>query len=1330
MILKKLVLFALVIQLSLFSPFQLAVAQSAPRPAESIEELLTGVDQSQVQKDSELAYWGQLDQNYPWLTEYALGEPITPGNQPLWTFEQGNPLLDQDPYFLRSQSWGTENLAQEACDEICGTYDDRGHVVIQLARAHRSLTLKRNFRILTATETYIVFASRDDEIFKEKVPGSQEPAQGLFFISKVDLYKHSESQNPVPVFHFPLPGDGWVGDEVSASDLSGLNQILVTDEGGDTLPIEIDDLVLLENTSRRNFIFTQVQTLLANQLEPSGIALPMPGSTAAFGLLPTGLGLKSKKYGSLNSLDAIRGYLDQFAMLPKAQADDQTSETKLDQMREALNHRLAAMEATNSSYLLAEQDQSTEPKGFLARNIPESLRSWIAPITMYGSTAGLAVYGAQQIEFGQLVTEDISTRILIISGLFAAAALASVGLRYTIYQDHFKKIHPPQEGETTLQTVDRHHRSLLTTYAHSLYFAETTPGQLIRQQLEFLKDRFLSKNQLVNKAWDETMGFQIRQSSALPVNWKMVYLGSIVHGMSDSMLVAVHLLIFTPWAMQVFGFGSELGMVAAAFATSEVIRNFIGYLKGGAHDYASDVKFIHLNRAEKEAARILISQGKDPDSSAHAEDKNKLVAEYLERIYASLGLPTSEEFLFDTVSVIKAVAKKNGFSLEGLPEATTQEDRQNLGQMHFHLSQRHWGKIVPSLKLALKSAQTAYAQAPTSEGLGVIKTLEWALRHHSFLTPGSVSDSAMKFAGLAGSGDLRQNLSDFIQLAKDQASQEQSSRADQVRERLSGLTLDEHITAAVMDKIDRHENLGFWGKMKATMVGTFRYLRQAEARATRDIRLTAFLMSTAGSVNDVIKFLPSSWIEQSGSQAAAGAAAELFHRSFSTILAGKDQGLEPDVELESQYGARAQAKMAEMVSDNPELSDAYLYRVRYWEVLRSIADADRSRYEALYYTPKEMTALEARQWQRARVAAEPHLTAVNLDSTIGRRWQSAAQSFATFIEQTDPDRTVDQTKWIQATRRRMVLVGEFARNIGLYLADIEASEVLEEVVQKASRDLDQELSQEKIKNYVARISESEAEFYEATLFYKHFISHYTQATSDSHELSANSPEFPGRLQRLRIKLAGKSWAKPLLFFTKIAESPFKNSADAYQAGLVSAITRNIPFASDLFGNFMNTLRIMPYAFSFAYLTTYYIWQVQMPYSMFVFMILFSFTHPVLVEWNNRLMRFFDIKPMDGVPEKLTYSFIHSNLTNPIVMFQLAFAGSIASILTNTNMLLGFGAAGSVYVGKLLLDQAREKKVEDEFKKKTAVVDGELVSVEKAPGSANELDCLKLAMPNR
>jgi hypothetical protein len=46
------------------------------------------------------------------------------------------------------------------------------------------------------------------------------------------------------------------------------------------------------------------------------------------------------------------------------------------------------------------------------------------------------------------------------------------------------------------------------------------------------------------------------------------------------------------------------------------------------------------------------------------------------------------------------------------------------------------------------------------------------------------------------------------------------------------------------------------------------------------------------------------------------------------------------------------------------------------------------------------------------------------------------------------------------------------------------------------------------------------------------------------------------------------------------------------------------------------------------------------------------------------MRAYDIKPMDDVPSKLTYAFMHSTLTNPQVMVESALTEKIGSGIEN------------------------------------------------------------------
>ncbi|MBK7845767.1 MAG: hypothetical protein IPJ71_19190 [Bdellovibrionales bacterium] len=56
----------------------------------------------------------------------------------------------------------------------------------------------------------------------------------------------------------------------------------------------------------------------------------------------------------------------------------------------------------------------------------------------------------------------------------------------------------------------------------------------------------------------------------------------------------------------------------------------------------------------------------------------------------------------------------------------------------------------------------------------------------------------------------------------------------------------------------------------------------------------------------------------------------------------------------------------------------------------------------------------------------------------------------------------------------------------------------------------------------------------------------------------------------------------------------------------------------------------------------------MPFVLYAILVASGFAHITFVEFNNRLMKNFNIKPMNGVGDKLVYSWIHSRGTNIIL----------------------------------------------------------------------------------
>ena len=239
-----------------------------------------------------------------------------------------------------------------------------------------------------------------------------------------------------------------------------------------------------------------------------------------------------------------------------------------------------------------------------------------------------------------------------------------------------------------------------------------------------------------------------------------------------------------------------------------------------------------------------------------------------------------------------------------------------------------------------------------------------------------------------------------------------------------------------------------------------------------------------------------------------------------------------------------------------------------------------------------------------------------------------------------------------------------------------------------------ELNRPEIKTYLEAQTPEQKKLLITQIQYKHFVDNYYDHTVKNDKFDAFSPEFPGVFQKLRQKLGRKTWSKFLIRFVKVGESLYQNDSNSFYTNGFSRIKRTIPLVADFANNFARTLRVMPYTFTLGYLSMYYIWQISYPFNLFVFSVVAGFTGVTMVEINNRLMRNFNIKPMDNVPDKLMFSFVHSRLTNPQVMLEVFFAATIAMLLSTQNLAIGAGA-----VGGILLSVLGYKSLESYFEKK-------------------------------
>ncbi len=1251
--------------LNLFVSLSLLLATPAPlfagtptRPTPTEKE-----NSPALNDDLQLLYWGRLNQENPLAAEFALGEPIS--EQPLWKIDADDPLKDSNPFFMRSQQWSE---TREACED-CVSKNQNGD--LELTFADKTLTIKEKFTHVLDTDDYIFLSADNLDIFRAK-NNEEAPGEGLFFIAKKDIAGAIQYQAPLPIFFFPLPGEGWTGANDHAFELGTTGQLTVYSKDGFGLPIDLSDVKILEKVGRDNLRLAQTWSFLEGKVDNNGVALPKPGTTLVFGTLLSGVLPELGGGGSKRFAAAMRGVL-----LPEAIADE-VKPTLLARLRGMFQQRLDEIAKEEKAASLAMGEQYDLPlqggdnvvvKKPAAESVwskwvvqpikdyfkpeakpPEQLelklaedpppekslwRRWAAPTVFYGGTAALAVAAGQHVDWAALITADMPERITQVSEILGSVLVASVALKYSLHRAIFAKKYPKTPDETFWQRVNKEHKGIIDELTHGLWFSLAVTPQGIRHCLDFLKDRFFPSNGMLHKAWEATMGFQMRQSSRLPMNWKAYYLG-LAFGMADAVMVGVDLLIFTPWIIHNMGWNLGGGVATAAFASATVLSQFTGYLQTAGHNYAADIKMLFMKSAENEARRKMTAQGLNPDAAKNDAVRNGLAQKELEKRFKVVGLPGSDEFLYDPITFLEWLTKKFGFAAEDTASISP-EDAKKLAGKNFILKRRRWGLVKPALKAALKTAQAAQLKAPSETGAQTINLLKWA-----------ISDRSVTKAVAERAYDVT---------SSDWAAQE----------------MNDAMVSESAEWIKTAKNPTAYGVFKSSIKGALKYLVLDSTQEARDIRMTLFLMSESGSPFDMAPYLPKKWKNKAGSEDAAMLGAELFHRAFYSFVELDRDMITADAQLEAGYGARAQQVMERVSRQNPKLlADPFARQVRYWELMSRLKDKDEERGEILDFKPKELSKTAQKQWDIARNVAVGRLAdPVNADEVVTRTWLGLAENFTvkSGIE-------VDALDWAESYKYKLIVAQEISKQMGLAVNDVQDSGFVKKVVIEAAIATEQELANTQQKIYIDKMRTKDRKFYEAQIFSRHFINSYIDLSVRTDELlPASSPEYPGRFQARRRALVGVPGENIYSRVLRTFETLFRNEETSYAPGKLSWLDRNVPIVPDLYHNFIRGLRTMPYVLSLSYLTSYYIWQIHIPYPLWVVMVGFGFVHPTLVELSNRLMKNFGVKPMAGVPEKLTLSFIHSRLTNPEVMLLQAYAQpisdtAVALVETCEDLLLG------------------------------------------------------------
>lgn len=1189
------------------TPYPLRAGSQTASSSDS-HVVLSDKEKQQIVYDQNLLYFGSVQHEYPEVASIAYDQEL---KTPTWKVTNSS-LLDSDPFFMRTQSWvpsqDNSDCTQAKDGSVCFT-KGKNSVTLAVGGHPKALKLEQAFTPILETREHVFLSPDSVQLFRNKLGDANEssPGEGLFFIAKGDLL--FADGRPVPVFFFPLPGEGWIGGENLAFDFQITDQIVIYDDSGFGLPVDGHDIALMERTQRQNLILAMTFTLLDGDMDrETGALLPKPNITMSFGMILSGQATRAIDGVAANS--QLKNQFEKIAkqvaseVFPVAFAGDpQNTGDKIDaQIAKRIDGEASAPKKIDWSYW----------------------KRWLANGVLWGGlgAASYAVYSP--VDFSKMITAEMPHQILTVAKILGAVTVASVIMKYTIHRAHFKKIYPIHPDDGILRKLNQHHKGIMSELAYGLYFSLAVIPQGLRHGLAFLKERFLPRNKMVAKAWEETMGFQMRQSSRLPMNYRTQYLGWVL-GLADCVQVFLFLMILGPWMMNQVGLGATMGYATAAFASAEVLRNCLSYIQTGAFGYSSEVKFIALGSAQAQAKRALQADGKNPEAEANRDELNHLTEMYLEVRFKTVGLPGKDEFLYDPITMIEGISKRSGFYSPSAKAA--------MPESKFVLEAGKWGLIHPALKLALKTANEMNAKSPSKIGSQTVRQLERALNERS-------NTKAL----LGGAWD--------------------AVTASWATENLHSAGLAEMYDhdLAVAEKMANPSPLV---RVFAYTKGAFKYLAKDSTKWSRAIRETLFVMTNTAKSPEAYKHLPQLWRDKAESQEAAVLSAELFQRAFFSINEHDENMIAPAQELKNRFERTARRAVEAGVANEPSLADPFVKEVRVNELIFRLHGRDKQRREVLDFQPGKMSSGEKKVW----AVVKEKVSEIWFADAVPQSDVTWNNMHAEYRDLKDPPRDesgslpqgfVGMTSQQFASYRYKVTVArEFAKQVGLIAESPDNSEFVRKVVIEAVAKMELHMQAPTEIAYISKLSPQDREFYEAQVFSRFFIDSYVElAVHSADHLKPYSPEYPGRFQFVRKFAVKVKGGKFLNATARVAEAWFRNEESSYRADWKGWFNRNVPFFADGWKNFANNLRVMPYFLSLSYLTSWYVWQVHIPYALWGLTMIIGFVNPTFVEINNRIQKNFDLKPMADVPSKLIYGWFHGIMTNPEVIMVQAYSQPI------------------------------------------------------------------------
>ncbi len=618
------------------------------------------------------------------LENMFAGNPVwqniknSPMEAPIWaTFKRDEPLLDEDPYFLRSQRWHQGEVPSD--QETRVSSDERGFDV-QIAGASLAVRIDQPLKFAFEADDYLFFQATSRDFFKAKAINEEAYGEGLFFIDKRDLRTESlrthGDRHGIPVMFLPLGSEGWT-EAVQAAQIPNDTAVLtIRNEKGAKETFEFDDLDRLSKSLHLTLLIAVVSELRFEQDL-----------------------IKQKAIAAIQSRD--QGLVELPYVLPARGS--------------------TAVFGTYATFMNLDR-----PERSVAQILQHS--SLIMDLVMPQAEAAI-------------ISPDLMSRTIWVLGVLTGLGITSWLAKRTILAEKVKTVRQHLEAlddqrrvEDGREPLDRTTKAYkrkaavidnITVFSQSLAVTSFLPKVSFGYILEYVADRFFGKqgyapNGFIRRFIQYSLLTDRRNSRRTNSNAWTLWLGSVVLGGEDTSFVILQLMelngIVLPAVGNLVG-GPELAAqmhaqysvgdaATANLLTSEALRNGTGYIISGGFSYAGDQTLYWDSNLRPQVEAEMRKERKNPLDRANQTELDRRVTEKMEPILERRSLPTEREHLFDATGMLQKFIGFFGYKVDREKILKDNPHPEELtANTQFVLEEARWGTLNFVLKRAIAVAK-------------------------------------------------------------------------------------------------------------------------------------------------------------------------------------------------------------------------------------------------------------------------------------------------------------------------------------------------------------------------------------------------------------------------------------------------------------------------------------------------------------------------------------------------------------------------------------------------------------------------------------------------